>query len=113
MAEERLAFDRSRSMRRTRLETVICSASAIARTSLQNGSSRLTLVLCPPITTERLVTADFPISGIGPPGAQPELPARVETHQPPVCSDQIWGGLPLRPAPLFRESLTRRDEQPF
>src|SRR3954470_5356605 len=91
MAEERLAFDRSRSMRRSRLETVICSASAIARTSLQNGSSRLTLVLCPPITTERLVTADFPTSGMGPPAWQRDLPAGVEAHQPPVCSDQLWG----------------------
>src|SRR3974390_3642723 len=89
MAEERFAFDRSRSMRRNRFETVICSASAIARTSLQNGSSRLTLVLWPPITTERLVTADFPISGMGPPGAQPELPARFATHQQVVCSDRM------------------------
>src|SRR4029077_9836934 len=43
----------------TNSDSNICWACAICFRPIQKGSSRLTLVLCPPITTERLTTEDF------------------------------------------------------
>src|SRR5215204_5165250 len=40
-------------------DIVICRASAISRKAFQNPASRLTLVLWPATTIERLTTGDF------------------------------------------------------
>src|SRR6185437_10184230 len=85
MADERLALRRSRSICRSRLDTVNCWWPAISRTALQKGSSRLTLVLCPPMTTDRLVMADF-------------------MQNPPNVGGNHQGLLPdFSPTPLFQK----------
>src|SRR5215471_20131364 len=64
MAEERLRLPprcRSSSMPATRSDTVRPRSFAIPRTQTQNVSSRLTLVLCPAITMDRLTIEDFMI----------------------------------------------------
>ena len=43
----------------TKLDKVSFRMLAISRNPFQNASSRLTLVLCPPRTIERLMTEDF------------------------------------------------------
>src|ERR1700710_2992567 len=43
----------------TRSESVISRSSAISLRPFQNASSRLTLVLWPAMTMERLITGDF------------------------------------------------------
>src|ERR1051325_5827476 len=59
MAEERFPCRRPPSMLATRSESVMLRVPAISLRPLQNASSRLTLVLCPAMTIERLTTGDF------------------------------------------------------
>src|SRR5580658_9230409 len=59
MADDRLPWRRSVSIAATRSDSVICRAMAISFRPVQNASSRLTLVLWPAITIERLTTGDF------------------------------------------------------
>src|SRR5215471_17726614 len=59
MAEDRLPCWRSESIVATRSDSVILRPTAISLSPLQKASSRLTLVLCPAITIERLTTGDF------------------------------------------------------
>src|ERR1043166_90980 len=59
MAEERFPCRRPPSMLATRSDSVMLRAEAISLSPFQNASSRLTLVLCPAMTIERLTTGDF------------------------------------------------------
>src|SRR5271155_1064245 len=59
MAEDRLPWWRSASMVPTRSDKVIRRFTAISFSAVQNASSRLTLVLWPAMTMERLTTGDF------------------------------------------------------
>src|SRR5262245_225467 len=59
MAEDRLPWRRSWSIAATRSDKVMPRPTAISLSPFQNASSRLTLVLCPAITIERLTTGDF------------------------------------------------------
>src|SRR6516164_796871 len=59
MAEERFPCRRPPSMLATRSDSVMLRAEAISLRPFQNASSRLTLVLCPAMTIERLTTGDF------------------------------------------------------
>src|SRR5690242_19621250 len=59
MAEERFPCRRPPSMLATRSDNVMLRPEAISLRPLQNASSRLTLVLCPAMTIERLTTGDF------------------------------------------------------
>src|ERR1700728_1649569 len=59
MAEDRLPCWRSESIAATSSDKVIRRLTAISLSPLQNASSRLTLVLCPAMTMERLTTGDF------------------------------------------------------
>src|SRR5665213_3231375 len=59
MAEDRLPWRRSVSMLATMSDRVISRPPAISFRPFQNASSRLTLVLCPAMTIERLTTGDF------------------------------------------------------
>src|SRR5580704_15180822 len=59
MADDKLPCCRSPSIVATNSESVTFRSPAIAFKLPQNPSSRLTLVLCPPMTTERFKTADF------------------------------------------------------
>src|SRR6185437_1340448 len=62
IAEDRLVFWRVSSISETNFDSVPHWAAAIFFRRPQNASSRLTLVLCPPITTERFTTADLATS---------------------------------------------------
>src|SRR5215471_6266817 len=67
IAEDRLPCWRAPSICVTNFDTVASWARAISFRSLQKASSRLTLVLCRPITMERLTTKDFikaPVAGL-------------------------------------------------
>src|SRR5208282_468553 len=59
MAEDRLPCGRPESMDATRSDRVARRLTAISFSPLQNASSRLTLVLWPAMTMERLTTGDF------------------------------------------------------
>src|SRR5688572_428205 len=59
MADERLPCWRSVSIVATRSDRVRLRSPAISFSPFQNASSRLTLVLWPAITMERLTTGDF------------------------------------------------------
>src|SRR5215470_2189798 len=59
MADERLPWRRSESIVETRSDNVMSRPPAISFSPLQNASSRLTLVLWPAMTIERLTTGDF------------------------------------------------------
>src|SRR5262252_10816581 len=59
MAEERFPCRRPPSIVATRSESVMLRAEAISLRPFQKASSRLTLVLCPAMTIERLTTGDF------------------------------------------------------
>src|SRR3569832_313153 len=59
MADDRLPCWRSVSIDETRSDRVISRSSAMSLRPFQNASSRLTLVLWPAITIERLITGDF------------------------------------------------------
>src|SRR3974390_1232715 len=59
MADDRLPCRRPESIDATRSDNVVCRPTAISFSPFQNASSRLTLVLCPAITIERLITGDF------------------------------------------------------
>src|SRR5215469_99979 len=59
MADDRFACCRVVSIRATKPDKVKSCSIAISRNAVQNGSSRLTLVLWPEITTERLTIEDF------------------------------------------------------
>src|SRR5262249_6946467 len=59
MADDRLPCRRSVSIVATRSESVRLRSPAICFSPCQNASSRLTLVLCPAITIDRLTTGDF------------------------------------------------------
>ena len=62
-AEERLPSFRFLSMSATTFDTVTHSACAMSFRTVQNASSRLTLVLCPSITIDRLTIEDFILIG--------------------------------------------------
>src|SRR5271157_4379463 len=59
MADDRLPCGRPESMDATRSDSVACRLTAISFSPRQNASSRLTLVLWPAMTIERLMTGDF------------------------------------------------------
>src|SRR5712692_4629259 len=59
MADERLPCCRSESIAATRSDKVMSRPAAISFSPFQNASSRLTLVLWPAMTMERLTTEDF------------------------------------------------------
>src|SRR5215467_12141506 len=59
MADDRLPCCRSESIDATSSDNVMSRSPAISFSPFQNASSRLTLVLCPAITIERLTTGDF------------------------------------------------------
>src|SRR5580700_4830754 len=59
MAEDRLPCRRSWSIAATMSDKVRSRLAAISFNPVQNASSKLTLVLCPAITIERLTTGDF------------------------------------------------------
>src|SRR5215468_3309781 len=59
MADDRLPCCRSESIVATRSDNVMSRPPAISLRTFQKGSSRLTLVLCPAMTMERLTTGDF------------------------------------------------------
>src|SRR5262249_25140827 len=59
MVDDKLPWLRSPSMLATRSDSVMPRCVAISLSPLQNASSRLTLVLCPAITMDRLMTGDF------------------------------------------------------
>src|SRR5712691_11604998 len=59
MADDRLPCCRAESIAATRSDKVMARPPAISFNPLQNASSRLTLVLCPATTMERLTTEDF------------------------------------------------------
>src|SRR5690242_12934725 len=59
MADDRFPLARSLSITETMFDKVRRRSAAISFSPFQNASSRLTLVLWPPMTIERLVTEDF------------------------------------------------------
>jgi len=59
IADERLPWRRSTSIDATNSDSVMLRDAAISFRPLQNASSRLTLVLCPAMTIDRLTTGDF------------------------------------------------------
>src|SRR5256885_16106030 len=59
MAEERLPCWRLVSISPTSSDSVMSRSTEISFIPFQNASSRLTLVLCPATTIERLTTGDF------------------------------------------------------
>src|SRR6266513_2008212 len=59
MADDKLPCCRSESIAATSSDKVMLRALAISLSPFQNASSRLTLVLWPAITMERLTTGDF------------------------------------------------------
>src|SRR5262249_44885469 len=56
--DDRFPLSRPRSTVATRSDNVMLRADAISLSPDQNSSSRLTLVLCPPITTDRFNTGE-------------------------------------------------------
>src|SRR4051812_9794221 len=99
MADDRLPRRRSASIEATSSESVRLRAVAISFSPLQNASSRLTLVLCPVITIERLTTGDFirrllnrfcarPGAGSTLPCGPPAHPARPWAGRTGVCWQQ-------------------------
>src|SRR6266566_9791353 len=59
MADDRLPCCRWESITATKSDKFFCRLPAISFRPVQNASSRLTLVLWPATTTERLTTGDF------------------------------------------------------
>src|SRR5438067_9826915 len=59
MADDRMPCRRSESIVATKSDKVMSRPLAISFSPFQNASSRLTLVLWPAITIERLITGDF------------------------------------------------------
>src|SRR5712691_3947685 len=59
MADDKLPWRRSESIVETRSDKVMSRPPAISFRPFQNASSRLTLVLWPAMTIERLTTGDF------------------------------------------------------
>src|SRR5262245_60647852 len=59
MADDKLPCWRSESIDATRSDNVNSRPPAISLRHFQNASSRLTLVLCPAMTIDRLTTGDF------------------------------------------------------
>src|SRR5262245_41133415 len=59
MADDKLPCCRSESIAATRSDNVMSRPLAISLSPFQNASSRLTLVLWPAMTMERLTTGDF------------------------------------------------------
>src|SRR2546429_3978360 len=59
MADDRLPCCRSESIAATKSDKVMSRPLAISLSPFQNASSRLTLVLWPAMTIERLTTGDF------------------------------------------------------
>src|SRR5258708_7767775 len=59
MAEDKLSCWRSVSILPTSSDSVMSRSLAITFSAFQNASSRLTLVLWPAMTVERLMTEDF------------------------------------------------------
>src|ERR1700733_446222 len=69
MADDRLPCGRPESMVATRSDNVMARLTAISFSPFQKASSRLTLVLCPAMTIERLMTGDFIAHLLFQPGA--------------------------------------------
>src|SRR6516225_7442158 len=74
IAEDKLLLSRVRSIFSTNSLNVSCLERAIFFRSLQSASSRLTLVWCLPIRTDRLTMVDF-IGHPAPKGVQSNDPA--------------------------------------
>src|SRR5262245_36795688 len=81
-------------MSATTFETVAHSACAMSFRTVQNASSRLTLVLCPSITIDRLTIEDFILIG---PSLYPVMGVTdsVPREQPNTCKklhEDFWHG---------------------
>src|SRR5690349_8330875 len=105
MADDRFPLARSLSITETMFDKVRRRSAAISFSPFQNASSRLTLVLWPPMTIERLATEDFisppptsspssdyssdpvsPRAAAGAPRCRP--PGERDAAQPETASDQ-------------------------
>src|ERR1043166_6031931 len=95
MADDRLPCRRSGSIDDTRSDNVMLRSSAISFRPCQNASSRLTLVLWPAITMERLITGDF-IDGL-----------LVQCDADQVCDGPNHGPPPLGCAPTWMRRVQR------
>src|SRR5437764_10322315 len=89
MADDRLPCCRSESIAATKSDKVMSRPLAISLSPFQNASSRLTLVLWPAMTIDRLTTGDF----IG------RLPYRDDAHQADVGLPPP--ALPVAPASFW------------
>src|SRR5262245_49756964 len=90
MADDRLPRLRSASIAPTRFDRVVPRTIAISLRLVQKASSRLTLVLCPAMMTERLTTSDFIIA--------PLKLSRLSVFVSPAkisASNQRWLAQPL------------------
>src|SRR4051794_10984987 len=105
MADDRLPCWRSVSIDETRSDKVRLRSSAMSLRPVQNASSRLTLVLWPAITMERLITGDF-IDGL-----------LFQCDADPNFGGPYPGPPPLGRAPLWRRhgqaAVRRRGLRPF
>src|SRR6266849_4416690 len=91
MAEDRFPCRRPPSIVATRSDSVMLRPEAMSLRPLQKASSRLTLVLCPAITIERLTTGDFidrPPFRCGVHQARGGL----SPHAPPPTHARPWSG---------------------
>src|SRR5262245_32393642 len=66
IADDKLACWRPSSICATNFDSVDCCLRAISFRSLQKASSRLTLVLCPSMMTDRLMIEDFIVRPVAP-----------------------------------------------
>src|SRR3954447_15063508 len=89
MADDRLPWRRSVSIVATRSDSVRLRSPAICFRPCQKASSRLTLVLCPAITIDRLTTGDFIRDLLVPGGALPGR-ARPWRRAQPRASTPLW-----------------------
>src|SRR6266481_2348391 len=100
MAEDKLPCCRSESIAATRSDKVMSRPPAISLSPFQNASSRLTLVLCPAMTMERLTTGDFiarlPFRSGGARGrAEPWRHVLPRVRARPCCARVVVGWLTL------------------
>src|SRR6478609_2804876 len=104
MADDRLPCWRLLSISPTSSDKVMSRVPEISFMPFQNASSRLTLVLCPATTIERLTTGDFMRPLHRRAGADRATTWRVRaavvpTRVPPCCDQSApdWHPLPLPP----------------